>query len=408
LAGYNFAVLKAETLNPVLQQLRRPFAGYIAGAVGVGLVALLLLPFHRPVQLLTAADMLLVVVLLVAGFWGMTEAFWASVLAALCLNHFFVSNGGSFDLRIDGSADEIALVTFSITAIIVGKLSSRAESRARENRAMYEQLRVSFDRASQLEAIRRSERLKTALLDTVTHDVRTPLTSIQAAADTLVAMHRNAGDRSSASAAGAADDSLLKIIVQQSTRLNQFFEGMIELAKVESRDPAQLRTDPVFVEDIISAAVARAADLLHQHQVRVECDESLRAAVNPQAIAQVLFSLLENAAKYAPPETTIRVIAGPLMGDELAIAVQDQGPGVPPDVREMIFEKFNRGQREQTAGPAASGLGLGLAIARGIVESHRGKIWVENNPQNEPGARFVFTVPAVLAKQCAPTAEVAR
>jgi K+-sensing histidine kinase KdpD len=235
--------------------LRRPFVGYLAGAAGVAIVALVLLPFPR-LQLLTAANMLLVVVLLIAITWGRAQAFCASVLAALCLNYFFVSRAGSFDLRIDGSADEIALLTFLFTAIAVGKPSSQAQSRAREDAEMYEQLCASFHRASELEAIRRAERFKTALLDTVTHDLRTPLTSIKAAADKLVAARRN--EPETVPRRVASEDTLLNIIVQQSARLNHFFEGMIELAKAESAQPAALQDiEPVLLEEIITATVAR-------------------------------------------------------------------------------------------------------------------------------------------------------
>jgi two-component system sensor histidine kinase KdpD len=103
-------------------------------------------------------------------------------------------------------------------------------------------------------------------------------------------------------------------------------------------------------------------------------------------IERVLSNLLENAAKYTPAGSTVRLTAV-TSGDDLLVSVTDNGPGLPKGQEEAIFEKFTRGERES----ATSGVGLGLAICRAIVEAHKGEIWAENNP--ETGARFSFTLP---------------
>jgi K+-sensing histidine kinase KdpD len=386
-------VFEPEWNASALVLLRKPIVGYLAGTLGIAAISLILSPFHLGTQLLTAANMILVVILLVAITWGMPQAFLASVLGALCLNYFFVSPAGTLDLHIDGSADEIAFVTFLFTAIIVGKLSSRAQERARENQHLYEQLRITFNRASQMEAIKQTERFKTALLDSVTHDLRTPLTSIKAAADTLVAVRRDHSER--ALPPGSSEDTLLNIIVKESSRLNHFFEGMIELAKIESTQPIEDQEEqPIPFDEIIAAALARAEDVLRRHEVRVECEEHLSTAVSPKALTQVLFSLLENSGKYAPPGTMVRVVARPVGSGEIWIAVEDEGPGVALHLREKVFEKFFRGEVTEKSPTRETGLGLGLAIAHGIVEAHGGRIWIEDVRQGRPGARFVFTIPA--------------
>src|ERR1700722_10492702 len=164
--------------------------GYLAGALGVLAVALLLAPFYPDVRVLTAANSLLIVVLLVALTWGMRPAFLASFLAALYLNYYYVPPLKQFDFHVDGTEDIIGLVAFMITSIAVGQLSLRLRQRAEENMGLYDQLRATFDRTSQLEAIKRSEALKSALLDTVTHDLRTPLTSIKAAATAVISLRK--------------------------------------------------------------------------------------------------------------------------------------------------------------------------------------------------------------------------
>jgi K+-sensing histidine kinase KdpD len=373
----------------VLDFLHRRFVGYFAGVLGVLAVALVLWPFYPDVRVLTAANSLLIVVLLVAVVWGTAPALLSSVLGALYLNYFYVPPLLKFDFHIDGTEDVIGLAAFLITSFIVGHLSARSHQRARDLERLYRQLQAAFDKASQVEGIRRNEQFKSTLLDTVTHDLRTPLTSIKAAAGTLIGMR----NRSPALAADpAAEEKLLAIIVRQSGVLNRFIEGMIEWAEIESagaRDPKNAETIPM--DEIIMAALARSEDALRAHQVEVECEENLSAAGNAKAISQVLFSLLENAGKYAPMGTTVRVTARRDGPERIRIAVEDEGPGIPMAIRGQVFDKFFRGDAANYRVSKVSGLGLGLAIARRIVETQGGKIWIEERLDGKPGARFVFT-----------------
>ena len=372
--------------------LQRRVVGYLASMIGVVAVALIPWAFYPELRGVTAATALLLVVLLVAITWGMGPALLSSILGAAYLNFFYVPPRLRFNLRVATGDEFVAMVAFLATSILVGQLSSRAQRRAREVQELYDRLLAAFGRASQLEAIKQSEQLKSALLDTVTHDLRTPLTSIKAAATALIDV-RSSGSRSTL--ARASEDQLLGIIVQQCDRLNRFVEGMIELAKIESGgERRQQNAEATPIDEIIAAALARADDVLQGHYVRMECEDNLTAAVNPKAAAQVLFSLLENAGRYAPPATTIRVIARHYGPDDIQIAVEDEGPGVPLELRDKVFEKFFRSDVTERQKTPATGLGLGLAIARRIVEAHGGKIWIEDRRGGDPGARFVFTVPA--------------
>ena len=324
-----------------LKKLRRtlalPVTGYATSVMGVLLVALLLWPFYSQLRGITAMTAL-VIVLLVAIKWGVGPALAASLLGALCVNFYFVPPILKFAFHLTGEEDVLALVGFLVTSIAVGRLSARAHRRVRENQKLNEQLQEAFQQSSQLEAVRQSEQLKSALLDTVTHDLRTPLTSIKAAASALLA--GQASTESVGLSAGSRE-RFLEIIVQQSDRLNHFIEGMLELAKVRLGN-LDAPHSAMPLEEILSAALARADDLLSRHQVMVECNEGLLASVSPKAVAQVIFSLLENAAKYAPQQSGIKISGAATEAGMLQVSVDDDGPGIPPEIRVRVFEKFFR------------------------------------------------------------------
>jgi two-component system, OmpR family, sensor histidine kinase KdpD len=126
----------------------------------------------------------------------------------------------------------------------------------------------------------------------------------------------------------------------------------------------------------------------------VESEENLNASGNAKAIAQVLFSLLENAGKYAPPATTVLIVAQRTETDDIRIAVEDEGPGIPLSIRNKVFDKFFRGDVEDHRVSPVSGMGLGLTIARRIIEAQGGNIWIEDRADGKPGAQFVFRLPA--------------
>jgi len=385
--------------------LQRRAVGYAVSIVGVLAVAVTLRELYPEARPVTTATGLLIVVLLAAVVWGMGPALAASVLGAVYLNFSYTSSGPRFEFRMVTGDELVALVAFLVTSILVGQLSSRAQRRAQENRRLYDQLAAAFDRASELEGIKQSEQLKSALLDTVTHDLRTPLTSIKAAATALIDVRR--AERQSSESARDPQKHLLDIIVQQSDRLNHFIEGMIELAKVEAGTlTGQQTPEATSIEEIILATLVRAGDLLKYHKVNVECEDNLTAAVIPKAIGQVLFSLLENSARLARPDTVVRIVARRMSKNEVQIAVEDEGPGIPPHLREKVFQKFFRHDPGSSKTTRSTGLGFGLAIAHKIVQAHGGAIWIEDRPNGAPGARFVFALPAgtrVTASQGLPT-----
>jgi len=354
----------------------------------------LFVPFRAHVNVTTVAVALLLAILFVAIAFGSKPALVASVFAMLCFNFFFLPPYHT--LTIADPQNWVALSAFFITALVVGQLSARAKRRAEEaeagkieNRRLYDELREAFERASEAEAIKRSERLKSALLDAVTHDIRTPLTSIKASASLLLEDR----DETESTAKLSDEDqyAMLEVIEHSANRLDRFVEGIIDLARIDAGD-ISLHRNWGAVEDIIDAALAQAVPLTRKHHINVEVAEELPVIrVDARTVTEVIYTLLDNASKYSPAGTTITISARRAADDVVAISVEDEGRGIPPQARELAFEKFYRGDGE-TVSSTRTGIGMGLAIAKGIVEAHGGRIWIEDATSGR-GARVVFTVP---------------
>jgi len=180
---------------------------------------------------------------------------------------------------------------------------------------------------------------------------------------------------------------------KESDRLNRFVEGLIELARIEAGE-MQLRRHWSSVEEIITTALARAAPLTRQHQIHIDSEKDLPVIrVDSRAVSEVIYTLIDNAAKYAPGGTLIRISAQRADDVTLLFAVEDKGPGIPPPLRERVFDKFFRAISDgDTGGQRPAGTGMGLAIAKGIVEAHDGRIRVADATQGR-GAHFEFTLP---------------
>ncbi len=339
-----------------------------------------------------AAPLLLLAVLLIARAWGTGPALAGSTSAGLAFTYYFLPMAGSFVHDVN---DWVALITFTVTAILVGELSARAERRQleaeqgrREIVQLYEQLGSAFERASEAEAARRNEQLKAALLDALTHNLRTPLTAIKASVTGLMAAG-NATPGAGLTSEGRRD--LLQVIDEESDRLNRFIEG---LSVADRRDPSQTLTlHPASLDRIVREALTRASTVLRHHRISTTLDPRVPTLnVDPGAIAEVLYMLLDNASKYAPAGTTIEIASGSAGQHMARISVTDGGPGIPAEFRDDVFEKFFRIPGRESVDPRRGGIGLGLPIARRLVESQAGEIWVEAS-QAGHGTRVVMTLP---------------
>ena len=373
-------------------------AGYWVALLGTLALSGVLKLFGDQVNSTTVALGLLVVVLFVATLWGSRPAVLASVLGLVCFNFFYLPPVGR--LTIDDPDNWVAFFAFLVTAVTAGQLSSRSKRRAeeadaarREVERLYRELQDAFERASQAKALEQSERLKSALLDAVTHDLRTPLTSIKASVTTLLEETRpEANDGEEAASLDAEGRrEMLEVIDEETDRLNRFVEGLVEMARIEAGE-LRLRLRRGSVEEIVSAALERAAPLTRGHEVRVSMPEGLPAVrVDARAVAEVVYTLLDNAAKYSPDGTRIKVRAESAADETVRLSVEDEGPGVAFELRERVFDKFFRAMRDGDAS-APTGAGMGLAIAKGIVEAHGGRIWIEESAGSS-GSRVVVALP---------------
>ena len=376
---------------------RKQLLGYIVAVVVLAAATAVLKIFGGRINHTTVALSLLLIVLFVATAWGSKPAVLAALVGVVCFNFFFLPPIGTFSIA--DPENWIALFAFLITAITAGQLSARAKRRAQESNAarqeierLYRELQDTFERSSQAKALKQSERLKSALLDAVTHDLRTPLTSIKASVTTLLSDHyslKNDEDKVKLGEDGRQE--MLEVIDEEADRLDRFIEDLMALARIEAGE-IQLRREWGSLPEIITAAMKRATPLTKNHRTELWLADDMPAVrVDERAVAEVIYVLVENAVKYSPPGGVIRVAAEPGPQDMVQLVIEDQGQGIPAELRERVFDKFFRAMRTGDQG-SPSGTGMGLAIAHGIVEAHGGRIWIEDGAEGR-GTKFIVALP---------------
>ena len=263
---------------------------------------------------------------------------------------------------------------------LIGPLPSEQTLRAIVNliAITIEKARALED-ASQAEAARQSEVLKSALLDSLAHDIKTPLTSIKAAVTSLLGTSPGSG--------GGAENELLTIINEEADRLNHLAAEVVAMARIEA-GKLHLDKQPVDIAHLISGALAELPGSLKGRPFTVRVPENLPPAeADAEFAQQVVKQFVENALKYSPDGTSISISAEQ-KGGKIIIGVADRGPGIEENERGRIFDKFFRGRRHRFD---TKGTGMGLAIAKGIVEAHGERIWVESEPGQ--GSVFYFSLP---------------
>jgi two-component system sensor histidine kinase KdpD len=243
--------------------------------------------------------------------------------------------------------------------------------------------RVHYVEIAQSAVLRvESERLRNSILSALSHDLRTPLAAMAGLAETLE-MHGEAADTEQHQLIGAMRDEV--------RRMSALVENLLDMARIESGD-VKLNRQWHSVEETVGTALAALGSLLGSHHIETAVPRDLPLVeYDAVLIERVLFNLIENAAKYSPPGSTVRISAE-VDARSLRLSIEDNGPGIPDDFNTpqrigSLFEKFTRGVRESPK----SGMGLGLAICRAIVAAHDGSIAVETPAHG--GARFVITLP---------------
>jgi two-component system sensor histidine kinase KdpD len=244
--------------------------------------------------------------------------------------------------------------------------------------------------AKKIELQMETERLRSSLLSAVSHDLRTPLASITGASSALLDKEASLDPKTR--------NELIQSIFEEAERLHRLVSNLLDMTRLEA-GALVLKKEWQPVEEIIGAALQRMSRMLKDHPVTTRMTDDLPfVPLDDLLIQQVFVNLLENAAKYAPPGTPIEIKAFP-QGDAVMIEVADRGPGLPAEELDRVFDKF---YRSSSAG-VRTGAGLGLAICRGIVELHGGKIRAENIPGG--GVVFRFTLPVSGSPPKAPPVE---
>ncbi|MFZ5449918.1 MAG: DUF4118 domain-containing protein [Thermodesulfobacteriota bacterium] len=224
-----------------------------------------------------------------------------------------------------------------------------------------------------------AEQMRNALLSSVSHDLRTPLTVIAGSASSLLEGEKNLD-------AGTKHE-LAQSIYEEARRLDRLVYNLLEMSRLQAGE-ARLNKEWYVLEEVIGSSLTQLDAQLHDHPVSIILPTDLPLVqIDALLMERVVINLLENAMKYTPPGTPLE-ISGSIQDKEILVAVADCGVGLPPGQEERIFEKFY-----QVAPGSARGAGLGLTICRSIIEAHGGRIWAANRPDG--GAIFSFTIPLV-------------
>lgn len=233
----------------------------------------------------------------------------------------------------------------------------------------------TLELASRAEVARQSQELKSALLDAVAHEFKTPLTSVKAAASALLA-----------NPADPTTTELLTVISEEADRMTTMVSEAIDMARIEAGE-LHISQEPHSPAELLAAVVRKVEPGLDGRRIEVSAANALPlCSADPAMFGTVILQLIDNAFKYSPPGSPVAV-AAEAAPDGIVFSVSDRGPGIPEGERERVFEKFYRCPRDRQRLP---GTGMGLAIAREIVQAHGGRIWVDSSPD---GSRFCFSLP---------------
>jgi K+-sensing histidine kinase KdpD len=348
--------------------LRRTPAGWVTGVALVAAATATDGLLHAHIALPSLAVLYLLVVVLVAVVWGIWPAVMVAVLSMLVYDYLFVPPPFAFTPGDPRSWP--ALPVFVLGAVAGNEFAARSRRRARESN---ERL---LREAVEAEALRRSDMTKTAILRTVSHDLRTPLMAILTAAGALAqpGFVTDEADRA----------DLVATVLEETHRLDRLVTNLLDLSRLEA-GAAEPLAETVAVGELIADTVGSLGT--EAERVRVLPGDRAFALADGHHVQRILVNLIENALKYSPPSEQVQLQVTST-APEVLIRVIDHGPGIPHDEALAIFGAFRRGAGSRHE----HGVGLGLAIAAGFAEVNGGKIWVE--PHDGRGATFVIALPA--------------
>ena len=365
----------------------KPGLALLAGATTLAFVLALVVPFREDLDRAVPALGLVLPVLVTALLGGRVPALTTALGAAVALNFFFLVPYGT--LRIAVWEDVVALGVFVAVAATVGTLSrgigqSRldVEQHAVEIEGLRAEAQSADDErellareAARVRVLEATEDQRTALLRSVSHDLRTPLATILSVTSDL---------RSGTDYDEGTRNELLDIVGDEAQRLDRLVSNLLSMSRIEA-GAMSLQRQAVDLDELIRDRVRRLSRLFHQVRLVVDVPDDLPLVDGDYSqLDQLVTNLLENAARYAPARSTLTISATARAEGSVQLTVQDEGIGVPEYERTQIFDPFRKGTESRSSG-------VGLAICKGIAEGHGGRIWVDRTPGG--GATFFVTLP---------------
>lgn len=356
--------------------------GLVATLVAVAVGTLLVYPLKEAAPVVSLGVVYLPAVLLISTVWGLRLGLFASILSAAAFNFFHIPPLHRFTIAEE--ENWVALAAFVIAAVISSTVAGLARARAVEaerrreeaDRALAELEALSRERdrmqaeAVQAEAVRRSDELKTMLLRSISHDLRTPLTSIIAGGSALGSETLTAEERA----------ELSEGIVGEGRHLSRLVSNLLDMSRLEA-GKAEPHRGPVDLAEVLEAARQGQGT---SDSIRLALDSELPMVdADAAQLERVFANLLENAVRYGNGRPVL--VRSRVVGGNIVVRVVDQGPGIPESEWGRIFEPFQHGDS------ARAGSGLGLAIAKGFTEANGGEIAIESLPGQ--GTSFVVTLP---------------
>jgi two-component system sensor histidine kinase KdpD len=358
--------------------------GFLATVAAVAVGTLIVYPLKSIAPVGSLGVVYLPGILLISIVWGLRLGLIASLASAIAFNFFQLPPLHRFTI-----ADEenwVALLTFVIVAAISSTVAGLAREQALEAERRREEAAAALEELAALarerdrmqaemveaEALRRSDELKTALLRSISHDLRTPLTSMIASGAALGSATPTAEERAELSAA----------IVAEGERLSRLVENLLDMSRLEA-GKAEPHREPIDLAEVLDGARGAMAQ---PEAVTLAVDRDLPlVAADAAQLERAFANLLENAVRHGGGRPVM--VKSRLIGDKITVRVVDQGPGIPESEWRRIFEPFQHGEADGVRG----GAGLGLAIAKGFVEANGGEITVESLPGQ--GSSFVVSMP---------------
>jgi two-component system sensor histidine kinase KdpD len=327
--------------------------------------------------------MVLLLGVLVSGLaWGLWPALTAAAAAAVALNFLFLEP--RFTFEISAAGDVFTFAVFFAVALAAGYLSGRVrdQAQAAAERAKREQALMA--RAADAEALRRADRLRSALLNSISHDLRTPLSTVLGSATTLIDYGKTLEPE--------VQRDLLESIREEAERLSRYVGDLLDMTRLEVGGLVT-RKDWIDVRDVLRAALEHVERRRGRRELATDFARELTLVkADPGLLEQALANILENAIAYSDDASRIEAA---VYEDQahVVIAIEDEGRGIPAGELDAVFEKFHR---YEEGGDRVKGAGLGLAIAKGFVEAMGGRIAAASPIHQGRGTRILISLPKEL------------